>query len=197
METLIDDVLTYINNAVRFAMMDPAATLLVFMLFALVIITPGRRVSEKALMALVICYIYLILTSNVLARGVYEERLYSFKLFSSGRRDMVENIVLFTPLGMLMCGLDLVTKPVRPWKNVKAYRLVRFITSMVFALIFTCIIEGLQLYLKVGVFTLDDILCNETGALLGYCFIVVIVLLVNKFGKSGKEVKAERTNEQQ
>ena len=45
METLIDDVLTYINNAVRFAMMDPAATLLVFMLFAFVVITPGRRVS--------------------------------------------------------------------------------------------------------------------------------------------------------
>jgi glycopeptide antibiotics resistance protein len=197
METLIDDVLTYINNAVRFAMMDPAATLLVFMLFALVVITPGRRVSEKTLMALIICYIYLILTSNVLARAVYEERLYSFKLFTSGRRDMVENLILFIPLGMLLCGLDLITKPVRPWKNMKAYRVVRFITSMIFALFFTCIIEGLQLYLKVGVFTLDDILCNETGALLGYGIIVVIVLLVKKFGKDGKEVKAEQTNEQQ
>ena len=197
METLIDDVLTYINNAVRFAMMDPAATLLVFMLFALVVITPGRRVSEKTLMALIICYIYLILTSNVLARAVYEERLYSFKLFTSGRRDMVENLILFIPLGMLLCGLDLITKPVRPWKNMKAYRVVRFITSMIFALFFTCIIEGLQLYLKVGVFTLDDIICNETGALLGYGIIVVIVLLVKKFGKDGKEVKAEQTNEQQ
>lgn len=197
METLIEDVLTYINNAVRFAMMDPAATLLVFMLFALVVITPGRRVSEKTIMALVICYIYLILTSNVLARGVYEERLYSFKLFTSGRRDMVENFILFIPLGMLLCGLDLITKPVRPWKNRKAYRMVRFITSMVFALFFTCIIEGLQLYLKVGVFTLDDILCNETGALSGYLFILVIVLLVKKFGKSGKDLKAEQANEQQ
>ena len=110
---------------------------------------------------------------------------------------MVENFILFIPLGMLLCGLDLITKPVRPWKNRKAYRIVRFITSMIFALFFTCIIEGLQLYLKVGVFTLDDILCNETGALAGYIFILVVVLLVKKFGKGNKEVKAEQANEQQ
>lgn len=197
METLIDDVLSYINNAIRFAVEDPAATLLVFMLFVLIIITPGRKVSEKALMALVFCYIYLILTSNVLARGTFEERKYSFELFSSARREMVENVLLFTPLGMLMCGLDLKTKPVRPWKNEKVYRLARFLVSMAFALLFTCVIEGLQLYLLVGVFTVDDILCNTVGALLGYGFIFVIVLLVTKISGKKENTRKVQSDGQQ
>lgn len=197
METLIDDVLIYINNAIRFAMEDPAATLLVLMLLVLVIITPGRKVAEKAMMALVICYIYLILTSNVLARGTFDERRFSFVLFSSARREMVENILLFTPLGMLMCGLDLKTKPVRPWKNEKAYRFVRFLVSMAYAVLFTCVIEGLQFYLLVGVFTVDDILCNTTGALLGYGFIFVIVLLVTKFGGKKENLQKVQSDGQQ
>ncbi|MBO4682130.1 MAG: VanZ family protein [Clostridiales bacterium] len=197
METLIDDVFSYINNAIRFAVEDPAATLLVFMFLALVILTPGRKAAEKALMALVICYIYLILTSNVLARGVFNERKYSFELFSSGRREMVENVLLFTPLGMLLCAIDLKTRPIRPWKNEKAYKFVRFLISMAFALLFTCIIEGLQLYLLVGVFTVDDILCNATGALLGYGFIFIIVLLVRRFGGKNGNMRKVQSNERQ
>ena len=67
MEAIIQDVIEYINDAIRCAMMDPAATLLVFMLLVLIIITPGRKAADRALMALTICFIYLILTSNVLA----------------------------------------------------------------------------------------------------------------------------------
>lgn len=180
MERLINDILNYIDEAIRCAMMDPAATLLVFMLLLLVIITPGRKAVVKLLMALVICYIYLILTSNVLSRSEFSEMKYSFELFSSYRREMVENILLFVPLGMLMCGLDLKTRPVKPWKNEKAYRAVRFVISMTFAIIFICIIECLQLFLQVGVFTLDDILCNTTGALLGYGFILLVVFIAGK-----------------
>lgn len=183
MERLIEDVLSYINEAIRCALLDPAATLLVFMLLIFVIITPGRKAADKLLMALVICFIYLILTSNVLSRNVFDERKYSFKLFSSNRREMVENVLLFVPLGMLLCGIDLKTRPVKPWKNEKAYRVVRFIVSIAFAALFTCVIEGLQLYLKVGVFTLDDIICNITGALIGYGFILLIVLIVKRIEK--------------
>ncbi len=184
MERLIEDVFNYIDEAIRCALMDPAATLLVFMLLIFVIITPGRKAADRLLMFLVICYIYLILTSNVLSRTVFDERKYSFELFSSNRREMVENVLLFTPLGMLLCGIDLKTKPVNPWKNEKVYRLVRFIVSMAFAALFTCVIEGLQLYLKVGVFTLDDILCNTFGALIGYGFILLVVLIVKKVRSS-------------
>ena len=174
MESLIEDVIIYVNEAIRCAMEDPAATLLVLMLLILVLITPGRKAADRVLMALVICYIYLILTSNVLARSAFDERKFSFELFSSRRREMVENILLFTPLGMLMCAIDLKTKPITPWKNEKLYLFVRFLISMTFAILFTCVIEGLQFHLLVGVFTVDDIFCNTMGALCGYCFIFVI-----------------------
>ena len=48
MEAIIQDVIEYINDAVRCAMMDPAATLLVFMLLVLIIITPGRKAAGTA-----------------------------------------------------------------------------------------------------------------------------------------------------
>ncbi len=57
MESLIEDVFIYINEAIRCAMEDPAATLLVLMLLILVLITPGRKAADRVLMALVICYI--------------------------------------------------------------------------------------------------------------------------------------------
>lgn len=181
MESLIQDVFDYINGAITCAMMDPAATLLVFMLLALIIITPGRKAADKLLISLTICFIYLILTSNVLARTlVFETRRKSLLLFSGDFYEMLENILLFIPLGMLMCGLDLKTKPVRPWKNRIYYRLIRFVMSMAFAGLFTCVIEFLQYYLQVGVFTLDDIICNTTGAVIGYGVVFLVVFVVGK-----------------
>ena len=60
-----------------------------------------------------------------------------------------------------------------------------------------CVIEGLQFYLLVGVFTVDDILCNTTGALLGYGFIFVIVLLVTKFGGKKENLQKVQSDGQQ
>lgn len=197
MESLIEDVIIYINEAIRCAMEDPAATLLVLMLLILVLITPGRKAADRVLMALVICYIYLILTSNVLARSAFDERKFSFELFSSARREMVENILLFTPLGMLMCAIDLKTRPVTPWKNEKLYLFVRFLISMTFAILFTCVIEGLQFHLLVGVFTVDDIFCNTMGALCGYCFIFVIVLIVKKLRSQKDNTQKVQSDGQQ
>ena len=50
MERLIEDVFNYIDEAIRCALMDPAATLLVFMLLIFVIITPGRKAADRLLM---------------------------------------------------------------------------------------------------------------------------------------------------
>lgn len=192
MESLIRDILEYINEAINCAMRDPAATLLVFMLLVLIIITPGRKVAEKTLLALAICFIYLILTSNVISRTyIYNERRISFELFSGDPVEMLENICLFVPLGMLMCGLDLTTNPVKPWKNRKYYMIVRFFISLVFASLFSYVIEGLQYFLRVGVFTLDDILCNTTGAVVGYGVIFLTVFIVKKVKSQKPSFKKE------
>ena len=197
MEALIQDVIEYINDAIRCAMMDPAATLLVFMLLVLVIITPGRKVADRALMALTICFIYLILTSNVLARTyIFETRRKSFQFFTGDGYEMLENILLFTPLGMLLCGLDLKTKPTKPWKNMTAYRVIRFFISMAFAGLFTCVIEILQYYLQVGVFTVDDILCNTTGAVAGYGLIFLVVFIAGRVRKGKAASQASDSNDQ-
>ena len=197
MEFLIRDILEYINDAVISAMKDPAATLLVLMLLLLVIITPGRKNGERALIFLTICFIYLILTSNVLARTyIYAYRRYSFKLFTGDLYEMLENILLFFPLGMLMCGLDFTTTPVHFSKERKSYRFIRFIISMAFAGVFTRVIELLQFNLRVGVFPLDDILCNTTGAALGYGIVFVSVILYRRLKKGKAVAGKEQLNEQ-
>lgn len=197
MEFLIRDILEYINGAVTCAMKDPAATLFVLMVLLLVIITPGRKNAEKVLILLVISFIYLILTSNVLARTyIYANRKYSFQLFTGDTYEMLENILLFFPLGMLMCGLDFNTRPVHYFKERKTYHFIRFVISMAFAGIFTCVIELLQFYLRVGVFTLDDILCNTTGAALGYGIVFASIMIARKLKKGKAVAGEEQINEQ-
>ncbi|MCR4776483.1 MAG: VanZ family protein [Saccharofermentans sp.] len=198
MEFLFWDIIEYINGAITCAMKDPAATLLVLMLLLLVVITPGRKNAEKVLILLIICFIYLILTSNVLARTyIYAYRRYSFKLFTGDFYEMLENILLFFPLGMLMCGLDFNTRPVHYFKERKSYHFIRFIISMAFAGVFTCVIELLQFNLRVGVFTLDDILCNTFGAALGYGIVFASIMIARKLKKSKAVAGKEQANEQQ
>lgn len=197
MEFLIRDILDYIDGAISCAMKDPAATLLVLMVMLLVVITPGRKNIERVLMLLIICFIYLILTSNVLARTyVYAYRRYSFKLFSGDLYEMVENILLFFPLGMLMCGLDFNTRPIHNMKERKTYHFIRFIISMAYAGIFTCVIELLQFNLRVGVFTIDDIICNTTGAALGYCMIFACIMVFRMIRSRKTDNRKEQINEQ-
>lgn len=197
MEFLIRDIFDYIDGAISCAMKDPAATLLVLMLLLLVVITPGRKNVEKLLILMVICFIYLILTSNVLARTyIYANKQYSFQLFTGDLYEMVENVLLFFPLGMLMCGLDFNTRPLHFMKERKSYHFIRFIISMAFAVIFTFVIELLQFNLRVGVFTLDDILCNTTGAVLGYGIVFGSIMISRKIRKQKARGTKEEINEQ-
>ena len=145
------------------------------------------------LLILVISFVYLILTSNVLARTyVYEKRMYSFQLLSGDMYEMIENVLLFFPLGMLMCGLDFNTRTIHRFKERKRYHFIRFIISMAYAGVFTCVIELLQYYLRVGVFTLDDILCNTSGAALGYGIVFALVMISRKI----RQNKAQKRKEQ-
>ena len=119
-----------------------------------------------------------------------------FQLFTGDLYEMVENVLLFFPLGMLMCGLDFNTRPLHFMKERKSYHFIRFVISMAFAVIFTFVIELLQFNLRVGVFTLDDILCNTTGAVLGYGIVFGSIMISRKIRKQKARGTKEEINEQ-
>jgi len=58
------------------------------------------------------------------------------------------------------------------------------------------VIELLQYYLRVGVFTVDDILCNTTGAALGYGIVFAFVMISRRIKKGKAVAGKEQINEQ-
>lgn len=69
------------------------------------------------------------------------------------------NIIAFMPFGFLLPLLN------------RAYR--RFYITTVFSILFSLIVESVQLLLKVGVFDVDDILMNSLGGILGYVVFII------------------------
>lgn len=71
--------------------------------------------------------------------------------------NLLGNIIMFIPFGLFW-----------GWK--------RFSTFLIWAVVFTVIIEVVQLFTLKGSFDIDDILLNVCGAIVGYFF-------YNRFGK--------------
>lgn len=85
------------------------------------------------------------------------------------------NIVSFIPLGFFVPAIYC-----RPpmLKQVLA-----------FALLFSAILEGVQVLLRAGVFDIDDIILNVLGAVVGYgAFVLMATLLRINSGHSNKEL---------
>ena len=80
------------------------------------------------------------------------------------------NVVMFLPLGVL---LPLAAKPFRRWYWTLAAGAG---TSLV--------IEALQYILSRGQADVDDLLCNDLGAMLGYCLCMFVVSLTGKRRKT-------------
>jgi glycopeptide antibiotics resistance protein len=70
------------------------------------------------------------------------------------------NVLAFMPFGFLLPLLN------------RAYR--KFYIIAVLSILFSLIVETVQLLLKVGVFDVDDILMNSLGGILGYIVFMVI-----------------------
>jgi glycopeptide antibiotics resistance protein len=80
----------------------------------------------------------------------YRERLG----FESFIVNIIGNILAFAPFGFLLPLIH------------KRYR--SFFRIMFLSILFSLTVEVIQLYLKVGIFDVDDLLLNTVGGLLGY-----------------------------
>lgn len=76
--------------------------------------------------------------------------------FKSVAINILGNIAAFMPFGFMLPLLS------------KKYRSFIYVTLL--SILFSLVIEALQMIMKVGIFDVDDILLNSLGGVLGYAF---------------------------
>ena len=135
-------------------------------------------------------YLYIILLSYFLFFSehygrdyVMEGYRYNLKLFKEIERfiqyreqlgfeifvvNILGNILAFAPFGFL---LPLIHKRNRS-----------FFKILMLSILFSLTVEAIQLYLKVGIFDVDDILLNTVGGLLGYIIFSVCHAFYQRIG---------------
>jgi glycopeptide antibiotics resistance protein len=139
----------------------------------------GRKKLTKA--GWFLFYIYIILMSYFLffserygRENAAKNYCYNLEFFKEIRRfikyreqlgyeifivNIFGNVAAFAPFGFMLPLLD------------RKYR--RLIYTSFLCLTFSLCVETIQLFLKVGVFDVDDIMMNTFGGILGYlCFII-------------------------
>lgn len=125
-----------------------------------------KKLSKKTiLLSLIgICYIVVVLGAVFLNRGSHYQS-YNFHPFygyleawnqwsTSGWRNIILNILLFSPLGFLL--------PV--WSR----RLQKLWRTVLCGFVFSLLIELVQLITLLGIFEVDDLINNTFGVLIGY-----------------------------
>jgi len=134
--------------------------------------TDRRR---KALWALLVGYLFLVVSSTILTRSVSESFEYNLKPFwtyyemAKGTwrakrflEELLLNIVMLIPVGVIIPYL------------VKRKELIITIAS---AVGISLLIELLQLITKRGLFEFDDIFHNTLGAIIGYGIYKLVCVL--------------------
>ena len=141
-----------------------------------------KKITRQRIITIgwILFYIYILLLSYFLffseryGRGLQTQE-YNLKLFKEIKRfikyreqigwegfivNICGNVLAFMPFGFLLPLLN------------RAYR--KFYIKAVLSILFSLIVETVQLLLKVGVFDVDDILMNSLGGILGYIVFMVI-----------------------
>lgn len=141
-----------------------------------------KKITRQRIITIgwILFYIYILLLSYFLffseryGRGLQTQE-YNLKLFKEIKRfikyreqigwegfivNICGNVLAFMPFGFLLPLLN------------RAYR--KFYIIAVLSILFSLIVETVQLLLKVGVFDVDDILMNSLGGILGYIVFMVI-----------------------
>lgn len=88
--------------------------------------------------------------------------------------NIVGNILAFAPYGFFLPLLN------------KKYRKLIYVILLSFT--FSLAVEIVQLYLKVGIFDVDDILLNSIGGVIGYLFYLIwshIYMIITKYETGG------------
>lgn len=143
-----------------------------------------KLITKKSLMKAgwFLFYLYIILLSYFLffserygRENTFQEYRYNLILFKEIKRfilyrqqlgyetfivNIVGNVIAFAPFGFLLPLLE------------KRYRKIIYTTFL--CLLFSLCVELVQMYLRVGIFDVDDIMMNTVGAILGYlCYLVL------------------------
>lgn len=168
MDYLISDVCEYIRNTFWGITDFKAFSVLIILLILLIFILPGRKTADRCLIALLIVSLYFIFSGTILIRPKTENihsmltPFWSYKLAlgnSYYRYEIVENILLFVPSGILMGMI---------------FRDKRSLFPIAFLLGFSVCIECMQYFLSVGLCEFDDVFNNTLGAVIGYYGVLLL-----------------------
>lgn len=175
MDYLITDILKYINRTVFGTAEYQTICVLMGLVIALTLVLPGRRMGQRLLIGGLILYCFLVFSSTVMIRVESIDDPFKYispfteykSMISHGgfKYDIVENVLLFVPSGILLASLD-------AWKC--------WWLPIVWLSCFSLCIEVMQGLLKVGYTEFDDWFNNSIGAAAG----VVIVLLLRKIKRN-------------
>ncbi len=140
------------------------AVCLIGVALCLVIVRGGKKVNTLLLILYLAFIFYMTLMYREVGTGRLNlELFWSYKTFLTNeglRREILNNIWLFVPLGAILYRLV-----PRPW-------------ILILPILLSFFIEGAQYVWDIGLFELDDIVSNSLGALIGY-------LMSRSFGPPG------------
>lgn len=132
------------------------------------------NINRKKILSFALAeYVVALLLLTVVLRETpkypdgFQNSLLCDKSFLSGNLDIehTANIVLFLPMGMLLCGL---------------LRNHRLLYTMLIGLFVSFIIEIAQYVLNKGVADVEDFICNGIGLFMGAIFCIIIKFINNK-----------------
>ena len=112
--------------------------------------------NKRVIICLLIIYAVVILSETLFFRKPFDgehlqlELFWSYKVIDVQFKQMLANVLMFIPFGLLLSLLD---------KRVWMVLLSGFL--------FSCLVEILQLILKVGLCELDDVFHNTLGTVIG------------------------------
>lgn len=186
MDYLISDMWEYFMTTVSGTLEYKALIVVGMLLALLVLVVPGRKVSDRVAFAALAAYLTLVFASTVLLRTTAHGSGISLVPFSSYREafivgnrslafEILENIVLFMPAGLALGYLCRNS-------GTGASLLAIAGTAM-----FSVGIEFLQYVYGVGVLEFDDLFNNTLGIIIGF---VIARLLCAPFTSRKKDSKS-------
>lgn len=158
-----------------------------------------RNIKNLTKAGWLLFYLYIILLSYFLFFSerygrdyILEEYQYNLILFKEIKRfityreqiglerfvvNIFGNVLAFAPFGFLLPLLN------------KKYR--NFFLVVFLSLLFSLVVETIQMLLKVGIFDVDDLLMNTVGGTGGYLFYLICFWIYNRKQKRMKKNKGK------
>lgn len=139
----------------------------------ILLVWKGWRAGKYIVKLMLMEYIFLLYSSTVLFRPIYELREYNFapfwsyKAIEAGRVELlaenIMNVMVFVPLGILLGAL-----------MIRLTLLKGFSQAFFVGLFLSASIEVLQFFCKRGFSEVDDVMHNTLGCLIGYMIFMIL-----------------------